>query len=197
MSGDCGPALRFGGGDLMGTETEIKVKLGSAEDFRRRLSLMKPRLLHDRHFEDNHLLDFEDGRLKSGGCLIRVRRAGESSCLTFKGPPRPESVFKIREELETRLEDGSVALRVLERLGLRVWFRYQKYRQEFEIDGVVVAVDETPVGDYAEFEGPEERIRALTRKMGIEPSQFINSSYYSLYLEHCRERGAAPGHMVF
>lgn len=181
----------------MATETEIKVRLDGAEDFRRRLGLMKPSLLRDRHFEDNHLLDFEDGRLKSGGCLVRVRNAGGSSYLTFKGPPRPDSVFKIREEIETRLGDGSAALEVLERLGLRVWFRYQKYRQEFEIDGVVVAVDETPIGDYAEFEGPEERIQELTRRMGIDRSQFINASYYSLYIERCRECGAAPGHMVF
>ena len=39
--------------------------------------------------------------------------------------------MKVREELETLVGDGEVLLRVLEELGLHVWFRYEKYREEF------------------------------------------------------------------
>jgi adenylate cyclase class 2 len=126
-----------------------------------------------------------------------VRYASSHSFLTFKGPPKAESIFKTREELETGLEDGGIACQIFERLGLRLWFRYQKYRREFRVDEVLVAVDETPVGNYVEFEGSEEGIHTLARKMGIDPSQFLKSSYYSLYLERCRERGQTPGYMVF
>jgi len=181
----------------LNTETEVKVKIGDAESFCRQLEAHNPTVVSGRHFEDNHLLDFPDGRLRSGQCLVRVRYASGCSLLTFKGPPKAEGIFKTREELETGLQDGGVAARIFERLGLRLWFRYQKYRREFQIDEVHVAVDETPVGNYVEFEGSEEGIHALARKMGIDASQFLKSSYYSLYLEHCRERGEIPGHMVF
>ena len=65
------------------------------------------------------------------------------------------------------MEDGAAMLQILERIGMSVCFRYQKYRREFALDRVHVAVDETPIGNYVEFEGTEDGIRALARKMGI------------------------------
>jgi len=60
-----------------------------------------------------------------------------------------------------------------------------------------VAVDETPIGDYAEFEGSEAAILRLAQKMRIEPSQFLRESYYSLYVEYCERRGEIPSLMIF
>jgi adenylate cyclase class 2 len=179
------------------TETEIKVKIDDPVGFCRRLDLLGASVLSARHFEDNHLLDFPDQRLRSGQCLLRIRFAGDRGFLTYKGPPRPEGIFKTREELETKLESGADMLQILERIGMRVCFRYQKYRQECVLDGVHVAVDETPIGNYVEFEGSEEGIRDLARKMGISESQFLRFSYYSLYLEYCQQRGEAPQFMIF
>ena len=76
-------------------------------------------------------------------CVLRVRIENGKSRLTFKGPVQP-SVMKVREELETVVGDGEVLLRVFDELGLHVWFRYQKYREEFSHEDVIVAVDETP-----------------------------------------------------
>jgi adenylate cyclase, class 2 len=181
----------------LGTETEVKIKLSDCTGFCQNLQEFNPRILADRHFEDNCLLDFPDGRLQAGRCLVRVRNANSQAILTYKGPPRPDGIFKIREELETRVEFGETALQILERLGMRIGFRYQKYRREFEIDEVKVAVDETPIGDYAEFEGSEAAILRLAQKMRIEPSQFLRESYYSLYVEYCERRGEIPSLMIF
>jgi adenylate cyclase class 2 len=181
----------------MGTETEIKVKISDPAAFCLRLSTFGARALSERHFEDNHLLDFPDGRLMAGQCLIRIRQAMDQACITFKGRPRAEGLFKVREELETKLEDGAIALQILEKLGLSVCFRYQKYRREFAVGDVHVAVDETPVGNYVEFEGSEEGIRDLAAKMGIAEAQFLRASYASLYLDYCRQKGEAPGFMIF
>ena len=181
----------------MSTETEIKVRINDAGDFRRNLSSWNPRPLSPRHFEDNHLLDFSDRRLRSNQCLLRIRFAEGASILTFKGPPQPEGVFKIREELETAVENGAILLQALERIGMSVCFRYQKYREEFAIGNVHLAIDETPIGSYVEFEGPEDEIRKLTPEMGIAEAQYLRASYYSLYVENCREKGEAPESMVF
>jgi adenylate cyclase class IV len=80
---------------------------------------------------------------------------------------------------------------------MSVCFRYQKYRQEFILNETHIAVDETPIGNYVEFEGSENGIRELTARMGIAEAQFLRSSYYSLYLEYCREKGETPKFMVF
>ncbi len=188
----------------MSIETEIKVSVPDGEAFRRRLDLLEPVLLSPRHFEDNYVLDYPDQRLRARQCLVRLRSAAGSSYLTFKGPPAPEGVFKIREEYETRIGDPAVGLKILAEMGLVVWFRYQKYRQEYSVrlkgipDGEIhVVLDETPVGTYAEFEGTEEGIRQVAEAMGFDESSFIRESYYSIYAQFCRARGQATGHMVF
>ncbi len=187
----------------MAVETEIKVRLAAPELFRRQVASVS-RLLHPRHFEDNYLLDFPDGRMKSRLSLLRIRLVQGRAWMTYKGPPQPEGIFKIREELETSIEDGSVALQVFAKLDLHVWFRYQKYREEYAVpvqgkpvEEVLLALDETPVGAYAEFEGSVEAIRTAAAALGFDESKFLRASYYSLYLQHCAERGEKPGDMVF
>ena len=181
----------------MSIETEVKIKIDDIEGFCLQLGALKPAIAAERHFEDNYLLDFPDQKINSSRCLLRIRCAKGSGFLTFKGPPRENGIFKTREELETKLEDGTTVLQVLHRIGMSVFFQYQKYRREFTLDLVHVAVDETPIGNYAEFEGSEEGIRSLAGKMGIAESQFLRHSYYSLYLEYCRNKGVTPGFMIF
>lgn len=158
---------------------------------------MNAEIVSSRHFEDNHLLDFPNRRLGSTRCLLRVRLAGELSFLTYKGPPLPQGIFKTREEFEVGLEDGTTALQILEQIGMQVCFRYQKYRREYLLDGVRVAVDETPIGNFAEFEGTQDAIRSLASRMEIPESQFLRLSYYSLYLDYCDRSGRAAGFMTF
>ena len=80
------------------------------------------------------------------------------SRLTYQGPVQP-STMKLREELETVVGDGEMLLRVFGELGLHVWFRYEKYREEFAHEDVIVAIDETPVGVFVEIEGQRARNR--------------------------------------
>ena len=181
----------------MNIETEIKVNIEDVEGFCLQLLALNPGILAERHFEDNYLLDFPDGKLQSGRCLLRIRFAKGCGFLTFKGPSRLDGIFKTREELETRVEDGTTMLEVLERIGMGVCFRYQKHRREYALDQVHVSVDETPIGNYVELEGTEDAIRSLAHKMGIAETQFLRLSYYSLYLEHCQKMGEAPGFMVY
>jgi adenylate cyclase, class 2 len=161
----------------LGTETEIKIKIEDPEYFCRRVQECGSMVLSARHFADNSLLDFPDKRLQLSQSLIRIRSADRQGFLTYKGPPRPEGVFKVREELETNIGDGESTLQILERLGMCICFRYQKYRREFAIGDVTIAVDETPIGNYAEFEGSESGILDLARKMGIDSTQFLRASY--------------------
>ncbi len=188
----------------MAVETEIKIQLTDLKEFRSRLQILTPRLLCGRHFEDNFVLDDSNGLLRSRSCLLRVRKTKGKESVTFKGPPLPSALFKSREEQETAVESADVILRIFEQIGLKVWFRYQKYREEYSISvsqgparELKVALDVTPIGNYAELEGSEEGIREVAAKLGLSESQFLRDSYYSLFAQSCLERGENPGHMVF
>jgi adenylate cyclase, class 2 len=188
----------------LSVETEIKVRVDDSGSFLARLNKLKPLSLTVRHFEDNFVLDYPDRSLTSRQCLLRVRIVKGSALLTFKGPPRPTGLFKTREELESAIGDGRTLLAILRQLGMKVWFRYQKYRQEFKIsfgpgsrNEVHVALDETPIGIFAEFEGPEAGIRKVARAMGFRQFQYLRDSYASLYIQFCRERKQAARHMTF
>jgi len=188
----------------MATETEIKVRLADEVEFRRRLDRMNPVPVSERHFEDNFLLDFPGATLRSRGCLLRVRITEGKATVTHKGPAQQISRFKVREETETVVEDGDIALEIFKKIGLRIWFRYQKYRQEYDLpvsdgpDGRIrLAIDETPVGWYLEFEGTEEGIRLATGDLGFEENQYLRDSYHTLYLQSCLDEGREPDHMTF
>jgi adenylate cyclase class 2 len=182
-------------------ETEIKVRAADLGELRRRLESLGGRLVAPRHFEDNYVLDFADGAIRSRAALLRVRNAGENWVVTYKGAALPEGPFKSREELETGIADGPTALEILGRLGLRVWFRYQKYREDWgagsEGQQVLVSLDETPVGSFAELEGTGDAIRRLAAALGFRETDFIRDSYYTLHVRACTERGESAAHMLF
>jgi adenylate cyclase, class 2 len=178
-------------------ETEIKIRMDDPEGFCRGLDPLHPGILSARHFEDNYLFDFPNQRLGFRQCLLRVRLAAGECLLTYKGPSRQEGIFKTREEFETKIEDASTLLQILDGIGLQICFRYQKYRREFALDGVHVAVDETPIGNYVEIEGSEDGIKEFAHKMEIAESQFLRDSYHGLYLEHCQKNGVVPHFMIF
>jgi adenylate cyclase class IV len=90
-------------------------------------------------------------------------------------------------EQETEVGDAEVLRRVLRELGLHAWFRYQKFREEFQAPGVVIALDETPVGTYLEIEGSEEGILTAADALGCSQADFILNSYRGLFV------GIRPG----
>ena len=177
-------------------EREIKLRFEGAADARAAVVAAGAIPLHGRRLQDDRLFDTEDRSLLRERTTLRVRTDGTRSVLTFKGPVQPGPV-KIREELETIVADGDILQQVLARLGLRVWFRYQKYREEFTHRDVVVAVDETPIGTFVEIEGTETAIMAMASAMGRSTADFILDSYYGLFLK-CRDAlGIRGPDMIF
>ena len=142
--------------------------------------------------------------------------------LTFKSPPEslamgakasdfpPEKYFdphrrhKVREETELVITDAPALQRIFEGLGLRGWFRYEKYRTTYKLparskwaQGLLIEIDETPIGTYVELEGPPDAIDRAARELGFSPADSILKNYLVLYLDDCKKRGQQPTHMVF
>ena len=177
-------------------EREVKLRFDSPEQARAAVLAAGATPMRSRRLQEDGLLDTPDESLRRLQSVLRVRIESGRSLLTFKGPAQPSNM-KLREEVETVVGDGPAVLRILEALGLRVWFRYQKYREEFALDDVIVAVDETPVGTFVEIEGGERGIMEMAAALGRGPADYLLDSYRALFFEHCRRQGQPITDMLF
>jgi adenylate cyclase, class 2 len=177
-------------------EREIKLRFNSAAEAREAVIATGAMPLYGRRLQEDALLDTDDEQLRRQRCVLRVRMENGKSRLTWKGPVQPSSM-KVREELETVVGDGEMLVRVFSEIGLHVWFRYEKYREEFSQEDVIVAIDETPVGVFVEIEGTENGIAEMTSALGRTPDDYIVDSYRSLFLQHRERHGLTGSHMVF
>jgi len=180
----------------MALEREIKLEFTCIEEARAAVLATGATPLLGRRLQEDSLLDTRDEDLRRRRCVLRVRMENGKSRLTFKGPVQSPAM-KLREEVETVVGDGEVVLRVLQELGLHVWFRYEKYREEFAHEDVIVAIDETPVGVFVEIEGGEQGIAAMTEALGRTPDDYITDSYRGLFLQRRDAHGLTGPHMVF
>lgn len=177
-------------------EREIKLRFDTADEARAAVLATGATVIRPRRLQSDALLDTSAGTLRETRCALRVRIEPERAFVTFKGPPQP-STMKLREELESIVGDGPLLINIFERLGFAVWFRYEKYREEYELGDVTVAIDETPIGTFVEIEGSAAGIHETANMLGRGPLEYMLSSYRALFVQHCAERGREAGHMVF
>jgi adenylate cyclase class 2 len=177
-------------------EREIKLRFESVDAARAAVLATGATPVRGRRLQEDCLLDSADEMLHRRRCVLRLRVESGKSILTFKGPVQP-SAMKLRDELETVVGDGQTLLRVLEELGFTVWFRYQKYREEFALDDVIVAVDETPAGVFVEIEGGDRGITEMAEALGRGTSDYLLDSYRWLWVVECQRRGMPVTDMLF
>jgi adenylate cyclase, class 2 len=163
-------------------ETEIKLRVNSHDDAHRRLLAHGFFVSRERVFERNLIFDTHDQSLRASGRLLRLREAGTGSVITYKGPAETGK-HKSREETEVGVANFDEMQVILERLGYRVTFRYDKHRTEFCLTGSpgIATIDETPVGTFMELEGAPEWIDEIAEHLGFKESDYITESYATLY----------------
>ncbi len=177
-------------------EREIKLRFATPAEAREAIVNAGATPIRGRRFQEDCLLDDTSEQIKQRRCVLRIRIEQGKSLLTFKGPVQPSSM-KLREEIETVVGDGDALLNLFQELGFEVWFRYQKYREEFAYGDVIIALDETPIGTFVEIEGGEEGIVDMSKALGRGPSDFIVDSYRTLFCQHRERHALAATDMVF
>ena len=177
-------------------EREIKLPYPSVTAAQRALAGVGATPQQARRLQSDCLLDRETDPLADLRCTLRVRSDGDHARVTFKGAPLPGPTTA-REELETTVGDPELLIRLFERLGYRVWFRYQKYREEYRHGGLVIAIDEAPIGVFMELEGDEREVLDLAAALGHEPADFILDSYRALFVRHLERTGSRATDMLF
>lgn len=144
----------------------------------------------------NSLYDLPGGALRRKGQLLRLRKYGTDWVLTHKAKGKTGR-HKSREETETKVADGEKMDAMLRALGYAPVFRYEKFRAEWgEGEGHIV-LDETPIGNFGEIEGPSRWIDRTARLLGISPRDYITQSYAELFFEWKRRVRSRATEMTF
>ena len=180
----------------MAQEIEIKFPLTDRGALTRRLQEIGAHRLYPETFEDNIVLD-RRGELRTKGALLRVRKFGKYAIATYKGPMSMEGGIKKREEVQTGVESFELAIELLDALGFKPVFRYQKFREVWRVKDVEIVLDRTPIGEFFEIEGPIDVIRSVAADLGMNMEQALRSTYADLYRQARRTRSDLPENMVF
>ena len=177
-------------------EIEIKFRLGNIPAITRKLRAAGFKLVTRRTHEQNTLYDLEGNPLKQRGEILRLRKYGDEWVLTHKSKGRVGK-HKVRIENQTKIEEGKKMEAIIQALGYRPLFRYEKFRAMWSDGRGDVVLDETPVGNFGEIEGPSRWIDRTARLLGISAADYITKSYGELFLEWKQQHNSAAEHMTF
>jgi len=180
----------------MPKEVEIKFRIAEEKALLRALKRAGFRRVTRSTHEVNWLYDLPGQKLRKRGELLRLRKYGRRWVLTHKSKGRTGR-HKVRAELETPVENGDQMDAILRALGYAPTFRYEKYRAEWG-DGVGHAVvDQTPIGNFGELEGPARWIDRTARLLRIAANDYITQTYAELFLAWKRRSGSPAQEMTF
>jgi adenylate cyclase class 2 len=182
----------------MASHTEVEVKF-CADDLRalnQRLRKSGFRLVTRRTHEMNTLYDLPGQLLRKRGELLRLRKYGPEWVLTHKAKGKAGR-HKTRVENETRIADGTRMETILRALGFAPTFRYEKFRAEWADGKGHVVVDETPIGNFGEIEGPARWIDRTAQVLQISRSDYITATYTDLFFQWKRQTGNPANEMTF
>ncbi len=179
-------------------EVEIKFQITDIQALTSRLQQTGFRLVTPRTHELNTLYDRPGGELRSRGALLRLREYGPVWTLTYKDKSNSAGErHKSRREIETRVENGPAADQIIQAIGFAPSFRYEKFRSEWSDGTGHVVIDETPIGNYGEIEGPPEWIDSTAERLQISHAQYITLSYSELFLDWKRKTSSQAAEMTF
>jgi adenylate cyclase class 2 len=180
----------------MAQEIEIKFRVGDLRALARKLRAAGFRLTTPRTYEMNTLYDLPGQVLRERKELLRLRKYGSEWTLTHKSKKKTER-HSSREELETTVGDGKQMDAVLLALGYSPSFRYEKFRAEWTDGKGQVVVDETPIGNFCEIEGPPRWIDATAKKLGVMEADYITTNYAGLFAQWKTETNSRADEMTF
>jgi predicted adenylyl cyclase CyaB len=178
-----------------GTTTEVELKFldPDLDQVRARLQEAGARLEQPRELETNLVFDDADHGLRNSRRLLRLRNGHE---LTVK-IPLEDPTYKSRQEINLDVAEGDIEA-FLAGLGYQVDWRYEKWREGWDLDGMFVTLDELPfIGEVVEIEGDRDKIDSTAENLGLAGNRTSTANYEGLYREFADAHGIEGGDMTF
>lgn len=194
---------------MQSAEIELKFPVSDPAAFLARLPGLGFHLDTPRTFEHNTLYDTPTRDLRERKQILRIRQYGPLCTVTHKRKPGLEAPvdttrYKVRIETETAVAEASALAAIFEQLGYTPAFIYEKYRTEWShpIDPenptlAHLVLDETPIGTWAELEGPTHWIDRTLAELDIDPATCLTDSYGKLFLDWKQRTGSPAENLTF
>src|SRR3972149_6785539 len=147
----------------------------------KRLVNLGAMLVQPRTHEYNLRFDTPSGELGQAESMLRLRRDAASH-VTFKGPSSTLGGVLARQEIEFEVSNFSAAQKLIEALGFRSKFIYEKYRTTYALEGLKVPLDEMPYGPFVEIEGKEAAaIQTAAKKLDLDWQAHFSRKHLTVF----------------
>jgi adenylate cyclase class 2 len=162
-------------------ELEVKFHVGDLAEIEKQLVKLGATLVQPRTHEYNLRFDTPSGDLAQAESMLRLRRDAGSH-VTFKGPSSTLGGVLARQEIEFEVSNFTSAQKLIEALGFRSKFVYEKYRTTYGLDGLKVTLDEMPYGLFVEIEGKEAApIQKAANQLNLDWQERLPETYISIF----------------
>jgi adenylate cyclase, class 2 len=194
---------------MQAAEIELKFPVANPESLQIRLADLGFHLVTPRTYESNTLYDTPNRDLRARREVLRIRQYGALCTVTHKRQadqhnPVDTTRYKVRIETETVIGEREALAEIFHQLGYNAVFVYEKYRTEWAQTinhtphaSAYLVIDETPIGTYAELEGPTDWIDRTLAQLGVDPAHCLTDSYGKLFLDWKQRTGSPAEHLTF
>jgi adenylate cyclase, class 2 len=192
---------------MQAAEIELKFPVADPEALQSRLRYLGFHLVTPRTYEHNTLYDTPTRDLRARREVLRIRQYGPLCTVTHKrqASQQPDTTrYKVRIETETIVAEREALAEIFCQIGYLPVFIYEKYRTEWSQavgpspDAAAhLVIDETPIGNFAELEGPTEWIDRTLAELNVDPAICLTDSYGKLFLDWKQRTSSPAEHLTF
>ena len=185
---------------MQAAEIELKFPVEDVVSFRTVVTRLGLDVATERTLERNTLYDTPARDLRTKRQLLRLREYGERNVVTHKrvaDDGEPDTRYKRRIETESLIDDSEALAEIFTQLGFGPVFRYEKFRTEWEDGEGHLVLDETPIGIWAELEGPPAWIDRMREVLGVREEECLLDSYGMLFLKWKERTGSGAENLTF
>jgi predicted adenylyl cyclase CyaB len=163
-------------------EVEAKIIGINPEETRKKLLDLGAERIFNGKLEAK-VFDFPGELLRKKGAHLRLRKAGDKVEIAYKEKKQSKE-FKKREEIETHVKDFDKIMKILEKLGLKEFNKYEKTRESFRLQNIRFDIDvypeETGIPPLVEVESTEEGVKKGVEMLGFQMKDTSTASAWSL-----------------
>ena len=185
---------------MQAAEIELKFPVNDVDAFEQAIRQLSLRLVTERTLERNTLYDTPARDLRNRRQLLRLREYGARKVITHKRVADGEGAdtrYKRRIETESEVEDPAALAEIFTQLGFGPVFRYEKFRTEWDDGEGHLVLDQTPIGTWAELEGPPAWIDRMRETLGVREEDCLLDSYGMLFLNWKERTGSPAENLTF